>query len=154
MLAPSSTRWVVGLPRCNPVFLHCDQPSSSLPYLEGGIGGKGKLEAPGSDPLDPNAFLSDFNRSDLSVFVHQGSVRPLGAALTITVTVGQICITIGVPLTLLFIVCNDHPWFEGLEHRHLVVIIALMLLYIQLEYAIKRNIHLKWNISQGNPPPK
>ena len=72
------------------------------------------MEAPGSDPMDTIAFIFfDFNRSDVSVFVHQGSVRPLSASLTITVTVGQICITIGVPLTLLLIVCDGHPWVEG-----------------------------------------
>ena len=79
--------------------------ATSLPLLcrtwKGNWGKRG-MEAPGSDPLDPNAFLffSNFNRSDLSVFVHQGSVRPLLASLA------------------LLIVCNDHPWFEGLEHHH------------------------------------
>ena len=93
-----------GLPGCQTAVLFLST-ATSLPLLcrtwKRGNWGKRGIEAPGSDPMDPTAFpFFDFNRSDLSVFVHQGSVRPLLASLA------------------LLIVCDDHPWFEGLEHYH------------------------------------
>ena len=99
---PAPPSGLSGCPHPDMLFL---STATSLPLLcrtWKGDWGKRGMEAPGSDPLDPTAFIFfDFNRSDLSVFVHQGSVRPLLASLT-----------------LLLIVCDDHPWFEGLEHRH------------------------------------